>query len=92
MNTVWKFELEITDTQSIKMPKNAQILSIKKQNDVPVLYALVDTDNEKETRLFEIFKTGHEIMYDMGVTREYIGTYKMQNDRFVFHVFEYTGV
>ena len=92
MKTIWKFELETTNTQTIEMPKDAQILSIETQSETPVLYALVDTDNELEQRLFEVFGTGHKIMYDMGVTREYIGTYKMRNDRLVFHVFEYTGV
>ena len=88
METIWKYELEVTDTQNIQMPKNAQILSVEMQSGTPVLYALVDTDNNPEICLIEIFGTGHEIINDLGVRRKYLGTFMMRNDRLVFHVFK----
>ena len=45
-----------------------------------------------EERLFELFGTGQEIKYDMGVDRKYIGTYQYQKGEFVGHVFEYIGI
>lgn len=91
MKTIWKFELKVVDIQNIEMPKNAQILSVKMQNEIPVLYALVNTDNESEERLIEIFGTGHEVMHDTSVS-QYIGTFKMRNDKLMFHVFEHIKI
>ena len=53
---------------------------------------MVKTDNDTEERLFELFGTGQEIKYDMGIDRKYIGTYQYQKGEFVGHVFEYTGI
>jgi hypothetical protein len=73
------------------MPKGAEILSVQMQNNIPCLWVLVNPD-EKDTdaRNIETFGTGHTLYYDMGVTREFIGTFQTRG--LVFHVFEYTGV
>ncbi|MEE9451060.1 MAG: hypothetical protein V3V72_13505 [Ignavibacteriaceae bacterium] len=89
--TIWKFELETTEDQKIEMPVNAKILTVQSQDEIPCLWALVDPSAKKEIRLFEVFGTGHPVGYDMGVNRNYIGTYQLQNGALVFHVFEYTG-
>ena len=83
MKTIWKFELETTDRQTISMPKDALILNINTQGDIPVLYALVNTDNKVEYRIIEIFGTGHEI--PNGII--YLGTYSIQS--MVWHVFDH---
>ena len=90
--TIWKFELETTDNQTLKMPVGAEILTVQTQSDKPCLWALVDPNAEKEGRFIEIFGTGHPVGYDMGIDRKYIGTYQLHGGSLVFHVFEYTGV
>jgi hypothetical protein len=89
--TIWKYELKIDDLQNVIMPVGAEILSVQMQNETPCLWALVNPD-EKDTdaRYIETFGTGHPVAYDMGGTREFIGTYQTRG--LVFHVFEYTGV
>ena len=90
--TIWKFELETTDKQTLKMPVGAKILTVQTQNEKPCLWALVDPNAEKEDRFIEVFGTGHPIGCDMGVDRKYISTYQLRGGSLVFHVFEYTGV
>ena len=87
-NTIWKFELEVTEKQFIRMPKEAELLSVQTQNETPCLWALVNPNNEKEERCFEVFGTGHDMHCDMGIDRKYIGTFQMQKGGLVFHLFE----
>jgi len=90
--TIWKFELVTTNTQKVTMPKGAEILTIQDQQGTTCMWALVDPEAETEQRIFEVFGTGHDIKYDMGISREYIGTYQERGGVLIFHLFEYTGV
>lgn len=90
--TIWKFELKPTVNQIIEMPVNAEILTVQTQNEMPYIWALVDPKKVNEKRFIEIFVTGHDVHYDMGVSRNYLGTYQLHGGSLVFHVFEYTGV
>lgn len=89
---IWKFELHNTDRQEVEMPISSEILTIKTQRGTPCLWALVNPSAEKEVRIFEVFGTGHDVYYDMGISRNYINTYQLNGGGLVFHVFEYTGV
>ena len=89
---IWKYEIKITDDQSIKMPKGAEILTVQTQDGNPCIWALVDPEADLEYRMIEVFGTGHPIHYDMGIDRKYIGTIQIVEAGLVFHVFEYTGV
>lgn len=84
---IFKYQLEIDDSQSLLLPKGAEILTVQAQDNNPMLWALVNPDEETEERNFETFGTGHPVGYDMGVERTYIGTYHVKGD-YVFHVFE----
>ena len=90
---IYKYPLRITDVQNISLPIGAEILTVQAQNDIPCLWALVNP-NEKgtEIRTFEIFGTGHPVGYDMGVSRNYISTFQINDGSLVFHIFEYTGI
>ena len=90
--TIWKFQLETIDNQTLKMPVGAEILTVQTQFEKPCLWALVDPNAEKEDRFIEIFVTGHAVSYDVSVEMKYIGTYQLHGGSLVFHVFEYTGV
>jgi len=90
MITIWKFELKFEDKVEIEIPEGAEILTIQidKKDNKPCLWALVDSNAETVTRVFELFGTGSELQYDMGVDRKYLGTYQYQKGEFVGHVFE----
>lgn len=90
MKSIWKYELEVTNKQVIKMPVNAKILSVQEQHGKACLWALVGSEGTEATeeRVFEVFGTGHEIHTDMGIEREYIGTFQLEGGSFVGHLFE----
>lgn len=79
MKQIWKFRLNTT----IQMPMDAQILTVQKQDGEPTIWAMVNTENELETRNFTIVGTGNSFDdKDM----KYIGTF--QDSPFVWHLFE----
>lgn len=89
---IYKYPLEVTAFQKVKMPVGGEVLTVKIQNEAPCLWALVDPKAKTENRFFEIFGIGNDIEYNMGVKRKYISTFQMENGMSVFHVFEYTGI
>lgn len=91
--TIWKYPLTVPWVQYISMPKDAEILTIQVQDNIPCLWALVDPDEKKQTRAIEIFGTGHSIDADrLPGNRKYISTFQIMENGMVFHVFEYLGL
>ncbi len=82
---IWKFNLEVEDTQIIYMPKGAKILSVGLQQPDLCLWALVDTaETVQEDVFIEVYGTGNPITNNMQL-RDFIGT--VVAGRFVWHVF-----
>lgn len=84
--TIWKFELETTDYQTLEIPEDFEILTVQTQNEKPNIWALVNPDSGNKKVRFEIFGTGHAInnIYE----RKYVGTYQLHSGSLVFHVFQ----
>jgi len=88
MKTIYKYNLEITDRQSLELPKNADILSVKNQDNKLCLWAYVDTEIEEKTiHEIEVFGTGNPIFENSKTVREFLGTCVMPNG-LVWHVFK----
>lgn len=86
MQTIYKYNLEITDKQVVPMPFNSEIISVKNQSGNLCLWAIVETENEvKPTYEIEIFGTGFPMHKD--TFREFIDTCVMP-DGLVWHVFK----
>lgn len=85
MKTIWKFELEIVDDQSIKLPRDSKILAVQTQNDNPCIWVLVNPDNDKEKVHIRIIGTGHPI--EDNFNGKHIGTFQVLNGSGIFHVF-----
>ena len=83
---VYKFEIEITDEQTVELPFNAEILTIQMQRDKCCLWALVDPRNELEERTICIYGTGHPI--PDGVRLKHISTFRIIHLGLIFHAFE----
>ena len=84
---IWKFAINPKTT--LEMPKGAEILTMQLQNEIPCIWALVNPENEKELRNFEIYGTGNNIHCDIGIERKYIGTFQLQSRvALVYHLFE----
>lgn len=84
MNIVYKYELRNKESE-IDIPKNANILKVDVQRNIPVLWAIVNEDNfeHKVKRNFVRFMTGEKFSA-MGL--RWLGTFYIGD--LVFHQFE----
>ena len=85
MKSIWKFPIEITDRQTVNMPKTATILSVQIQHGAVCMWALVDTEEPTVDRTFIVHGTGHPCICDAS---EYIGTFQVASGALVFHLCE----
>jgi hypothetical protein len=84
--TIYKYPIKIADSQKVKLPLNAEILTAQTQGETLCLWAKVEERNtDTEERTIEVFGTGHPMSDD---ARRYIGTTQMQGGALVWHVFE----
>ena len=79
--SVYKYQLGAGPTV-IDMPRGAKALHVAMQGGALMLWALVDLDEPKESRTFDVYGTGNATPLD----RRYVGT--VLNGQWVWHVFE----
>lgn len=84
MKTIYKYQLESKSLNEIELPEHAEILSVQIQNDIPCLWAMVNTDYPIEKRGVRIFGTGEKINPLEPLI--FIDTFQFMG--LVFHVFE----
>jgi hypothetical protein len=90
LKKIYKYILQITDHQTLTLPKGSKILSVAEQHDNIVLYALVDTvTGDVENVPIIIRGTGHTANYVEGCA--FLGTVKLSGGRLMFHVFAKTN-
>ena len=90
MKVVWKYKLTSTFNE-VETPKGSRFLSVEEQGNTIVAYALVDPGMvECETHLLHVWGTGKEVAPKEGEDARFIGTVKMQDGRYMFHVVEWT--
>jgi hypothetical protein len=85
MKTIYKYHFDMRDETTVEMPEGAEILCVQTQKGYPCLWALVETENQKETHCFCIRGTGHALKGNEG---KYIDTFQAMGGDLVFHVFE----
>jgi len=71
----------------VKMPVNAQILTVQIQNGEPFIWALVNPTGELFPYKFRLAGTGHEINESSNMS--YIGSFQMRGGALVFHLFKF---
>lgn len=86
MTQIWKYPLDVTNPNRVSMPKGAEILCVQIQFDIPTLWAKVQQENERITRIFWIFGTGHTVPEHLELL--YISTFQLTGGALIFHVFE----
>lgn len=84
MKVVYKYPL-LFPINGIAMPVGAELLKVDMQHGELMLWALVDPDAPKETRIVGVAGTGHPI--EQPIVR-HINTFFMHDGDFVFHAFE----
>ena len=88
MKTIYKYNLETTDVQEIKIYKGYQSLKVgyDGQNKL-CLWALVESKNKTVKQTFYLFETGHQISNIS--KKKYIGTVKDLTSKsyvFIWHI------
>lgn len=84
MSAIWKFPLELVDTQTVRMPFGAKILSVQAQYNVPTLWALVEESNMPEAVEVYIVGTGNPCHVSAD---RFVGTVQTHHGSLVWHVF-----
>lgn len=89
MRKIFKYRLEITDEQKIRLPLGSKILSVVNQRNEMVLYALVKPEEDRMVdHTFYIVGTGHYIQEEDIRHSSYLGTVTFgANQTFVWHIF-----
>ena len=83
---VYKWPLDLVTHNTIELPINSTLLTVKLQQNRPTLWALVDPALENEAIVVSIYGTGHEIKKPS----EYIATFETHNGTYVWHAFKDT--
>jgi hypothetical protein len=87
MKTIYKYAIKVDDTQTIRMPKGAQILSVQCQEEQPCIWAVIDTECSNGYRQFGLVGTGHPCERLEG--GKYVGTFQLRQGALVFHLFDF---
>lgn len=82
---IYKYDLALVERQDLTLPAGARILSVQNQNEMLVLWALVDTEALPRQHKILTFLTGWTFRYPETLT--YLGTAQFKNGSLVVHVF-----
>ena len=85
MKTIYKFVIEVSGKQSIKIPKNAVILSAQIQHETLCLWVELDDREPVSDRDIYVFGTGHGI--DPSLDIHFIDTVQLMGGDLIFHVY-----
>lgn len=90
MKTIYKYKISITDFQDYSMSADAEILSVHKQRGEIQMWAIADPSKDQVKRTFKLFTTGEPFreLDNWNWKLDFIGTFMIQDDDLVFHLFE----
>lgn len=86
MQTIYKYQLKITNIQIIKLPLYSQALKIDVQNNIPYIWVIVDNE-ENETEEYRLFTFGTGEYLPEVPELAYIDSYQLNDGDLVFHIF-----
>ena len=87
MKQIWKYSIKDT-TITHKIPEGGIVRHVDEQFDRICIWVEVDPYNLKEDRCFEVYGTGAVIKEDMSISREYLGSVKLDGGTYIFHIYE----
>lgn len=85
MRVVWKYTLEVTAHNEVRIPKGGKVIHVGTQFEKPTIWVLVDPHAPTELRRFCIATTGQ---YFDDKECAYLGTFMLGGGVFVGHVVE----
>lgn len=86
-NKIFKYELEITDLQTISTPIGSEVISAKEQNGKLCIWALVDLRCGNIDKPIRIVGTGHDIEFNIGDYSFYFVDTVVMSNGLVWHVY-----
>jgi len=86
--SIYKYTLELTNTQSLAIPCGAEILTVQMQGVTPCIWALVDPNVLRVKRQFFMYGTGHPVRNDNLDLHSYVGSFQVNAGEEVYHLFE----
>lgn len=87
IDTIWKYPIQVRDSQKISMPYTHNILCVQVQNDEPCLWVEVNSDHPLIDVEILVYGTGHKINQPGKSRARYIGTFQLMDGQFVGHVY-----
>lgn len=90
MKVIYKYPIKVRGWQcEIEIPKGAHNLTVQldQKTNTPCLWAMVDTNQPTEKRIFQVILTG-EIINDGNEVFTYLGTCQEDQGQFIYHIFE----
>lgn len=84
---IFKFPLEVTDSQDVLMPTGAYVLSAIEQFDRVVVYARVNPEAVATRRRFFIVGTGHSLAH-VPDGAPFVGTVSTSGGQLIWHVYD----
>ena len=85
-NVVWKFAVAAEEELILDIPKSAQVLTVRTQYGKPHVWILLDPEEKKVRRIFNVIPTG--VTFDAR-SLSYIGTFEVSaGQSLIFHMFE----
>jgi len=84
MKVIWKFTIR-PFTTTVRMPRGAEILTVREQHGEPQIWALVNPRELMGDREILIVPTGG----DVPEGGKFVGTFFIENGSLVFHVFDF---
>ena len=87
MLKVYKYIIDYDDYFDLELPRGAQVLTVNKQYNNLILWALVNPILPHIKRYFRLAGTGHPIKESINIL-DYINTFQLEDGALIFHVFE----
>ena len=86
MPTIHKFTLSPEELNEIRLPADAEILTVQNQRNKICMWVKLDKSSQRVVRKFSVLGTGWDIVSKYKL--KYIGTVQLEDGLLVFHVFE----
>jgi hypothetical protein len=85
---IWKWEIPIQSSYTLRLPEGAKILSVQLQRESCCLWALCSPGAEMVSREIAIYGTGMAVNIPTGRCPVHISTFQTPGGAIVFHAFE----